>query len=241
MSVTPPRPVASSFKPLPLLLSFNAGYVDATGFLALQGLFTAHVTGNFVTLGAALVMGSSGILAKLLALPMFCAAIIVVRLVSFTLPAGRWPVLRTMITLKVALLTLAAVLAVRFGPFHDGDAWMAVVVGLLLVSAMAIQNAVQRVHLGTEPPTTIMTGNTTQMMIDVADLLRGVPPERQSAIRARLSRMGASVMSFAAGCAAAALCFLPLGVYCFVVPPIIGLATLMLRMAVYDGGAQPSR
>ena len=39
---------------LPLLLSFTAGYVDTAGFLALQGLFTAHVTGNFVTLGASL-------------------------------------------------------------------------------------------------------------------------------------------------------------------------------------------
>ena len=37
------------------LLSFNAGYVDTASFLALHGLFSAHVTGNFVTLGAALV------------------------------------------------------------------------------------------------------------------------------------------------------------------------------------------
>src|ERR1700733_15899285 len=45
---------------LPLLLSLNAGFVDTAGFLALQGLFTAHVTGNFVTLGASLGLGTSG-------------------------------------------------------------------------------------------------------------------------------------------------------------------------------------
>src|SRR3974390_308096 len=56
---------------LPLLLSLNGGYVDTAGFLALHGLFTTHVTGNFVTLGAALVQGSSGAVAKLLALPVF--------------------------------------------------------------------------------------------------------------------------------------------------------------------------
>ena len=43
------------------LLSFNAGLVDTAGFLGLQGLFTAHVTGNFVTLGAALALGHHGI------------------------------------------------------------------------------------------------------------------------------------------------------------------------------------
>jgi Protein of unknown function (DUF1275) len=45
---------------LPVLLSVNGGYVDAAGYLALHGLFTTHVTGNFVTLGAALVLGTSG-------------------------------------------------------------------------------------------------------------------------------------------------------------------------------------
>ena len=63
-----------------MLLSFNAGFVDTAGFLALQGLFTAHVTGNFVTLGASLVLGTSGALAKLLARPVFCAVVIASRL-----------------------------------------------------------------------------------------------------------------------------------------------------------------
>jgi uncharacterized membrane protein YoaK (UPF0700 family) len=69
------KPALSLISPLPLLLSFNGGYVDTAGFLALQGLFTAHVTGNFVTLGASLVLGVSGAAAKLLALPTFCLVI----------------------------------------------------------------------------------------------------------------------------------------------------------------------
>ena len=48
----------------PTLLSLNGGYVDTAGFLALQGLFTAHVTGNFVTLGASLAHGLDGGWAK---------------------------------------------------------------------------------------------------------------------------------------------------------------------------------
>src|SRR5215831_17788225 len=42
---------------VPALWSFNGGYVDTAGFLALHGLFTSHVTGNFVTLGATISGG----------------------------------------------------------------------------------------------------------------------------------------------------------------------------------------
>jgi uncharacterized membrane protein YoaK (UPF0700 family) len=48
----------------PALLSFNGGFVDTASFVGLQGLFTAHVTGNFVTLAATLVSGPHGVIAK---------------------------------------------------------------------------------------------------------------------------------------------------------------------------------
>src|ERR1700744_3796027 len=115
---------------LPLLLSLNAGFVDTAGFLALQGLFTAHVTGNFVTLGASLVLGTSGAVAKLLALPVFCAVVMVVRLLSSRLPKRLGAVLETMLCVKIVLLTTGAALAIRFGPFHEGDSWQAIVTGM---------------------------------------------------------------------------------------------------------------
>jgi uncharacterized membrane protein YoaK (UPF0700 family) len=207
---------------VPTLLSFNGGYVDTVGYLSLQGLFTAHVTGNFVTIGAALVFGTSGLAAKLLALPVFCVVIIATRFISFKLPA-RWPALETMLTTKLLLLLVAALLAIAMGPFANGDGAPAIILGMTLVSAMAIQNAVHRIHLSAAPPTTLMTGTTTQMMIDIADLIRGVPGVAGDALRSRLRRMGAAVVSFAAGAAAGALLFRAVGSWCFALPPVVAL------------------
>jgi uncharacterized membrane protein YoaK (UPF0700 family) len=218
---------------LPVMLSVNGGYVDTAGFLALHGLFTTHVTGNFVTLGAALVLGTSGAVAKLLALPMFCIVVIATRLLSGALAARNYgmgvPVLRALVGLKVALLILGAALAIGLGPFASGDGWAALLTGMTLVAAMAIQNAIHRIHMSAAPPTTIMTGNTTQIMIDLADLMRGVPADARNAIRSRLSRMSGSVAAFAAGCAAAALIYAKQDVWCFLLPPIIGGCSLWLR------------
>jgi uncharacterized membrane protein YoaK (UPF0700 family) len=220
---------------LPILLGVTAGYVDAAGYLALQGLFTSHVTGNFVTLGASLVFGSSGTLPKLLALPTFCVVIVATRWMSSGLLASGLPTLRTMLGLKVVLLAAAAVIAVRFGPFSNGDSGPALATGLVLVSAMAIQNAVQRIDLGSSPPTTVMTGTTTQIMIDIADMARDMPDDKRRIARARLGRMTASVVAFASGCATAALFYARAGIYCFIIPPLLGVGTLMLRMETLEG------
>jgi uncharacterized membrane protein YoaK (UPF0700 family) len=213
---------------LPVLLSVNGGYVDAAGYLALHGLFTTHVTGNFVTLGATLVLGTSGALAKVLALPLFCLVVMAVRLLSVALVAKNLPALRTILALKVTLLTLGAALAIVFGPFDNGDGWAALLTGMCLVAAMAIQNAIHRIHMGALPPTTIMTGNTIQIMIDLADLLRGVSGAARETIRLRLSRMSAGVTAFAAGCAAAALMYAKQGIWCFAIPPLVAACTLWL-------------
>ena len=155
---------------VPLLLTVNAGYVDTAGFLALQGLFTAHVTGNFVTLGASLVLGTSGAVAKLLALPVFCAVVIVTRLLSSALLRRHRPALRIVLGLKVILLVVGAVLATKFGPFANGDAWQAVLTG-----------------------------------------------------------MSTNVLVFAVGCAAAALLYAHIGPWCFLLPPFLGAAALLLH------------
>jgi uncharacterized membrane protein YoaK (UPF0700 family) len=210
-----------------VLLSCNGGFVDTAGFLALQGLFTAHVTGNFVTFGAAAVLGTSGAIAKLMALPVFSVVVLATRFLSQGLPARGLPVARTVLTLMLVLLIAGSGLAVGLGPFADGDSWQALVTGMTLVSAMAIQNAFHRIHLSSSPPSTLMTGTTTQIMIDVADLLRGGEPKELAAARSRLLRFSASVAAFALGCAAAALIFSFYGVWCFAIPPLLGVWVLL--------------
>jgi uncharacterized membrane protein YoaK (UPF0700 family) len=214
---------------VPLLLSLNAGYVDTAGFLALQGLFTAHVTGNFVTLGASLALGTSGVVAKLLALPVFCAVVIAARLLGTLLSNRAAPVFEILIGIKLLLLIAGAVLAIWFGPFHNGDSWQAIVTGMVLVAAMAIQNAVHRVHLGSAPPSTLMTGTTTQVMLDLAD--RIYPRSgAENVPGSRLARMSTNILVFAIGCGAAALLYTRFGVWCFVVPPIIAGLALLARL-----------
>lgn len=216
---------------LPAVLSLNGGYVDTAGFLALQGLFTAHVTGNFVTFGASLVHGTSGAFAKLLALPVFCVVVILARLLGDGLAARNLPRLRLLLGLKTVLLVVAAALAVALGPFPNADGAGAIVTGMTLVCAMAIQNAVHRAHLAAAPPTTLMTGTTTQIMLDLADLFQGLPAEEGTKTKARLARLATSVGAFALGCALAALLFVLAGMWCFALPPLVALGGLAMREA----------
>jgi uncharacterized membrane protein YoaK (UPF0700 family) len=212
------------------LLSFNGGFVDTVGFLGLSGLFVAHVTGNFVTLGAALVLGSHGILNKILALPEFLAVIALARLAGGVARRRGWPALRIMLTTEVILLAAFFGLAVTFGPFENADRPLALLTGFAGIAAMALQNALQRVHLASLPPTTLMTGSTTQATIDAVDLLAGTAAGDAPAVRTRLSRMAMSVLLFAAGCAAGALLFWLAGFWCLAVPVIVGAIAAAMRL-----------
>jgi uncharacterized membrane protein YoaK (UPF0700 family) len=216
---------------LPGLLSFNAGFVDTAGFLGLQGLFTAHVTGNFVTLGAALVFGTHGIVAKLLALPEFVLVLAVARVVAGELRKRELDALRVLLIAKVMFLLAFFILGVALGPFPDSDAPAALLAGFAGVAGMAIQNGVQRIHYAALPPTTLMTGNTTQAALDAVDLWRPEPGTDVAAVRARFLRILASILWFAAGCGVAALLYYFFGFWCLAVPVAVGAATAVLRDA----------
>ena len=60
-----------AIRALPFVLSVIAGATDIIGFLGLNGLFTAHITGNLVVLTAHLVAGEPTIFSYILSVPVF--------------------------------------------------------------------------------------------------------------------------------------------------------------------------
>jgi len=213
---------------IPALLSFNGGFVDTVGFLGLQGLFTAHVTGNFVTLAATLVMGTHGVLAKVLALPEFVIIVALARVAGSAMTPRGLPALPILLATEVCFLLAFFVLAVIFGPFADSDAPAALLAGFAGVAGMAVQNAVQRVHLANIPPTTIMTGNTTQVVLDVVDLFSPTKSEQTPLVRARVARTLRGIGWFAFGCAVATGLYYWLNFWCLAVPVAVGAASAIL-------------
>jgi uncharacterized membrane protein YoaK (UPF0700 family) len=188
----------------PVALAFVAGYVDTLGFIALFGLFTAHVTGNFVLIGSELALPNHGILLKLLAFPAFIFAVIAARMI--VLWAGRRGYRPSPVLLGVQAVLLAAFMTAGWLalPLQDSSSPLALTAGIFGAAAMGTQNAASRLLWSTLTPTTVMTGNVTQLVIDLVDLARG---ESEPGVVARAKRFFGSVVAFGIGAICGALAF----------------------------------
>lgn len=221
MSATPDTPFARPGLAAPLL-SFVAGYVDTVGFVALFGLFTAHVTGNFVLIGAALAQPAhAGLIAKFLALPVFIVAVALSTAFVRGREQGGRSALRPMLFAQALLLAGFIAAALAATPIRDADAPLAVLAGLLGVGAMGVQNAAARLLFASLAPTTVMTGNVTQVVVDAVDLLRGDSAESGLATRRRIARLWPPVLGFALGAAAGATLFVLAGIGCLLLPMLV--------------------
>jgi uncharacterized membrane protein YoaK (UPF0700 family) len=205
-------------------LSFVAGYVDVVGFIALFGLFTAHVTGNFILIGSELVHPEKTLaIAKLLALPVFIAVVVLTRLaVLREEKRGRAPwlgLLLMQVVLLAGFMLSGATTAADADPNDLGQ----ILAGLLGVAAMAVQNAGTRLILANHAPTTLMTGNLTQAIIDLVDIYRARPEESAEA-RDRVKRLAPAVFAFAAGALAGAYAYVIFSYWCLIIPIVALLA-----------------
>ena len=208
------------------LQAFTAGYVDTVGYVGLFGLFTAHVTGNLVLIGASLEQPHSGLIAKLSALPVFVAAVAATSLfLEHCGASGRNPG-RGLFGAQTLFLAIFMAAALAAQPLHSGDQLLALLAGLAGVAAMAVQNAASRTAFGALAPTTVMTGNVTQLVLDLMKLSR--PGPDRPALVARFRKTAPPLAAFAAGAIAGGLLFSRLGFWCLGAPiAVVALLTVL--------------
>ena len=205
-------------------MGYLAGYVDTLGFIALFGLFTAHVTGNFVLIAVSLAEPSqTPSLLKLLAFPAFILGVASARLLVVWCEGREVPALKPAYVLQLALLAgfmACGMLAEPVGADRDP---LAMAAGLLGAAAMGAHSAASKLLLSNLAPTSMMTGNVTQLVIDGVDRLRG---GGDAGTMARCAKFFWPVLAFALGCASAAFAYLALGFVALALP----LAILCLHL-----------
>jgi uncharacterized membrane protein YoaK (UPF0700 family) len=153
---------------LPFVLSIIAGSTDIIGFLGLNGLFTAHITGNVVVLAAHLITGDPAILSYLLAVPIFMLVLLLTSLFANDLERSGVATLRPLLALQLLLLVGFLALGVVYG---GGNSAFSVVTGMVGVAAMAVQAALVQISLKGTPSTGVMTTNLTHFVVALAELL----------------------------------------------------------------------
>ncbi len=207
---------------LPVLLSTTAGAVDVIGFLALGGLFSAHITGNLVIVAAHYLVGGFSAVGPILSVPVFVAVLGAVTVMSGAVEKAGYRSGRALLVLQAALLAGCLGLGVRFGPFADADRPMAVLAGMLAVAAMATQNALVKLVLPGAPATAAITANTTQLTIDLATLASAWgEPDDLAESRRRAAATFPCVGGFVVGCAAGAALEVHLGLWALAAPVVL--------------------
>ncbi|GAB3252692.1 YoaK family protein [Chitinimonas naiadis] len=212
------------------LLGFTAGYVDTVGFVAMFGLFTAHVTGNFVLIGAELAQPGRGVLLKLLAFPAFIVAVAITRLLTLSLARRGKPMMRPVLALQIVFLTGFMVLGLMALPIKDSAAPLVLLAGVLGAAGMGVQNAASKLVFSELTPTTVMTGNVTQLVIDLVDLVRG---SADAAVRARASKFFWPILAFGLGAIGGAFAYVYLSFWAMLLP----LGLLLVQLIASSGEA----
>lgn len=221
----------STNRTLGLLLAFNAGAVNAGGFLVLH-MYTSHMTGFASQLADGLVLGNAKLLLNALGavLAFLSGAAVCAMLVNW----GRQHHLRAVYALP---LLLEAALMLPFGLMGaitlTWNTPFAVPLTVLLLSfIMGLQNAVASKTSGGSIRTTHMTGNITDLGMELGKLFYwnragSTAPARVHHNPHRIRMASGLVGMFVLGGIAGALGFKYVGFIC-----TLPLAALLLALSL---------
>lgn len=170
----------------PVLLTIVGGAIDTIGFIALFGFFTAHVTGNLVLAGAAWVKGGAGLWIKLAAIPLFILTVVITKY-FIDKSSQKSKILSILFLVEAIFLTAFMLSGIYFEPFTNADSITIAITGGLGLIALAIRNTSSRTLLKHISPSTMMTGNTTQLGIDISNYLRNRSKDNLTKLESSLS------------------------------------------------------
>jgi uncharacterized membrane protein YoaK (UPF0700 family) len=225
-------------KRLPLLLSLIAGMVDLTGFLNLGNVFTAHITGNLVVIGALVVRGGHINPAQILAVPVFIVAVGATWLLARASGASGPRLLRLLLRTHFLLLAAVFLFSAIMKPSATPHGVMADIAAMIAVSAMACQFALLRLALPVAPSTAVMTGNLTNAVLSgLNSMSRQQPPAASDIARLKASLL--LLIGFFGGCVIAATAVTYLGEWAWAFPVVLaGIAVVLPQREVDGKGSQ---
>jgi len=215
---------------LPFVLSLIAGSTDVIGFLGLNGLFTAHITGNLVTLAAHVVARSPAILSYLLAVPIFMLALLLTQLLAAMLRREHLPTRTPLLIVHCLLLVAFVATCSPLSPGFDSDSPRALTAAMLGVAAMAVQGALLQISLVSTPPTGVMTTNVVHFMLALGRLLTSDNGATNEHARKELLHVLLVIVGFTLGCVAGAASYATYQLRALWVPT--GLAVVSLLLSV---------
>lgn len=198
-----------------IIMAFSAGFVDTSTFTVADGLFSAHITGNFVVFAYKLSNHPAmSDFINLVSFPVFILAVILTRKVD------SWHKNERGIFAWIGIyLIIAGILAFFLKQYHITTGFVYHFMLMLIVFSMGIQNTVNRLYVNSAfEPTTVMTGNVTKAILD---FLSYISTQHTFEKLIELKKSLILLTSFLIGCILGALISSGFGLVSMLIPGIL--------------------
>ena len=203
-----------------------AGATDITGFLGLDGLFTAHITGNLVLLAARIVAHRPATVSYILSVPVFMLVLFVTGVAVGAIERTGGSSLQPLLLLQLLALVTFLLLSVTAGPWRDPDAVLAIVAGIRRWR----QNALAQVALVNTPTTAVMTTNVTRLMLGLSVVLVGGDAADVATAKSHVLHVLPVVIGFVVGCALGAAGNVAAGLWSLMLPTALAAFACLIGM-----------
>jgi uncharacterized membrane protein YoaK (UPF0700 family) len=201
--------------------------VDVIGFLSL-GIFTGHVTGNIVVIGALMVRHDRVNPAQILAVPVFVLAVAATWLIAKASRRRGTGLMRPLLLIQFLLITCLLIFSIITRPSTDPHGLMATIAAMIAVTAMGCQFALLRLTLPVAPSTAVMTGNLTNAVLALVDSSSRTEPLMESNSK-RLRGALHLLVGFFVGCVLATAALMYLGDWAWLLPAALAGAAVALQ------------